>query len=67
MTPRRNRISPDLMEILQILKFSIRNGWSLNFTQGLDWADEWDELEFSAELQNRNPEDITSYIRSIGV
>ena len=55
------------MEILQILKFSIRNGWSLNFTQGLDWADEWDELEFSAELQNRNPEDITSYIRSIGV
>jgi hypothetical protein len=67
MTPRRNRISPELMEMLQILKFSIKNGRSLNFTKGLDWADEWDELEFNAELQNSNPEDITSYIRSIEV
>ena len=53
------------MEMLQILKFSIRNGHSLNFTQGMDWDDELDELEFHAELQTHNPEDVNSFIHSI--
>jgi hypothetical protein len=64
-TPRRNRISPELMEMLQILKFSIRNGRSLSFTVGMDWAEELEELELIAEQQIHNPEDVTSYIRSI--
>jgi hypothetical protein len=65
MTPRRNRISPDLMEALQLLKFAIHHGRKLNFTQGLDWADEIQELELNAELQSQCPEDAKSYARSL--
>ena len=63
MTPRRNRISPELMEALQLLKFSIKQGRGLDFTQGLDWADEVKELEFHSGLQAECPEDVRSYAR----
>ena len=67
MAPQRNWISPELMEMLQILKFSIKHGRFLNFTQGMNWDEEWDELEFNAELQVRNPEDVNSFIRSMNL
>jgi hypothetical protein len=63
MKQRRNRISPELMEALQLLKFSIRQGRGLNFTQGFDWADELKELEVEAENERGCPEDIRSYTR----
>ncbi|KZT27526.1 hypothetical protein NEOLEDRAFT_1033999, partial [Neolentinus lepideus HHB14362 ss-1] len=34
-TDRRSRISPELMEVLQMLKFSIRHGRHLDFMEGL--------------------------------
>ena len=43
MTLRRSRIGPDLMEALQMLKFSLRNGRFLNFTAGTTTKEE--ELE----------------------
>ncbi len=52
MTSRRNRISSPLMEALQLLKYSIQKGRSLNFTSGLGLADELKELELEANLQN---------------
>jgi hypothetical protein len=65
MTAWRNRISPQLMEALQMLKFSIRQGRSLNFTDGLDWGQELQELELDDEIQKGVPEDINSFIQSL--
>ena len=64
-TARRSRISHELMEALQILKFSIHQGRKLNFTQGLDWEDEVKELEFDAILQIQCPEDARSYVHHL--
>ena len=39
--PHRNRISPELMEALQVLKFSSKHGINiLNFTSGENWVEE---------------------------
>ena len=48
MTARRRCISPHLMEALQILKFLINKGKSLEFTEGLSWSDELKEFEQAA-------------------
>jgi hypothetical protein len=48
MTPQRSRISAHLMESLQILKFSIRKGGVLKFTEGMSWNDELIEFEHVA-------------------
>src|SRR5271156_1150734 len=48
MAPRRSRISPKLMEALQILKFSIRKGRPLKFTEGMGWKEELKEFELKA-------------------
>ena len=64
MAPRRRRISPDLMEALQVLKYSIRKGSSsLSFTEGMTWEDELKEFELMArtipsedpDTYSRNP------------
>jgi len=44
-TARRNCISSTLMEALQILKFAIRNGLDLSFTQGTGLQDKLKALE----------------------
>ena len=38
------------MEALQILKFSINKGRSLDFTKGLSWEDELKEFEKEARM-----------------
>ena len=48
MRPQRSRISAHLMECLQILKFSIRKGVALKFTEGMSWSDELNEFELAA-------------------
>lgn len=45
MTDRRSRISKELMEALQMLKFSIRHGADLDFTEGTAKEAEIKELE----------------------
>ena len=45
MTARRNRIGPELMEQLQMMKYSVHKGRALNFTQGTAAKDEAEELE----------------------
>jgi hypothetical protein len=50
MTARRRRISPHLMEILQMLKYSINKGRALEFTEGLKWKDEIKEFEKAARM-----------------
>jgi hypothetical protein len=52
------------MEALQLLKYSIRQGRGLNFTDGLDWGQELQELEtYDAQIQL--PEDINSFIQCL--
>jgi len=48
MAPQRRQISANLMEALQILKYSIKKGQPLNFTQGMSWTDELTEFDFAA-------------------
>ena len=53
MAPRRNRIGVDLMEALQMMKFSTRQGRGLSeldFTSRYQWTSELEELE-SEEME----------------
>jgi hypothetical protein len=63
MTPRRGRISPQLMEALQMLKYSIKKGRPLNFTQGMSWTEELKEFEFAARVEPVG--DAEAYGRSL--
>ena len=62
-TTRRNRISEDLMESLQLLKFSFKKGRALNFTEGMKWEEEL--LEFESLTQAIVPEDLCSFTHSL--
>ncbi len=64
MAPRRRRILPDLMEALQLLKYSIHKGPSLNFTEGMSWVEELKEFEYSARTEPS--EDPDTYARNLG-
>ena len=55
------------MEALQILKYSLRYGQDLNFTEGLDWDDELVEMEGAHKAQLRTPEDLDSFTASLGL
>ena len=63
MTPRRSHISAQLMEQLQILKFSIKKGRPLKFTQGRSWKDELTEFELAAQTAPLG--DAKAYKRSL--
>ena len=61
MSARRNRIKHDLMEALQMLKFSINCGMQLDFTAGLGRKAELDMLERLDHLESCVPEDLTTF------
>src|ERR1700735_47011 len=63
MAPRRSRISAHLMECLQILKFSIRKGQPLKFTEGMAWSEELREFEHLARTAPLG--DAEAYGRSL--
>jgi hAT family C-terminal dimerisation region len=65
MAPWQNRISPDLMDALQLLKFTLRNGRSLDFTSGLSYMDELHEMEEEVSEEDDVPEDLTSFVQSL--
>jgi hypothetical protein len=51
------------MESLQMMKFSIRKGRSLTFTEGMSWVDELHDIELSARTAPIN--DAEAYGRSL--
>jgi hypothetical protein len=51
MAPWRRHISAKLMKALQMLKYSIKKGHLLNFTQGMCWTDELTEFEFATRTE----------------
>lgn len=65
MTTRRSRIRPELMEALQMLKFSLRQSVSLDFMVGTSKEDEIGILEGRASDFSLIPDDITSYRRNL--
>ena len=64
-TARRNKLSPELMEALQMLKFSVRNGRGLNFTEGLSRDEEVKVLEIQMQHEKLAPEDFASFVESL--
>ena len=62
MTTQRNRINPDLMEALQMLKFSVKQGQGLDFTSGTSKESEIMDLELMINEQVSVPEDINGFI-----
>jgi hAT family C-terminal dimerisation region len=64
MAPRRRCISAKLMGALQMLKYSIKKGHLLNFTQGMHWTDELTEFEFAARTEPVG--DAEAYGHSLG-
>ncbi len=65
MTAQRNRISPELMEALRILKFSVKKGRGLNFTEGLSHIEQLQQLEAEMAEDRRVPEDVSSFTTSL--
>ncbi|KIJ97936.1 hypothetical protein K443DRAFT_26043, partial [Laccaria amethystina LaAM-08-1] len=65
MTDRCNHIHQDLREMLQMLKFSLKSGKSLDFSKGTSREEVISFLQASEEDENGVPEDINAYIRSL--
>jgi hAT family C-terminal dimerisation region len=63
ITARRNKLSPQLVEALQLLKFSSKQGRGISFTQGLDKKEELAELV--REEERCSVEDLHSYLHSL--
>jgi len=66
MTDRRNRICEKLMEQLQMLKFSFKNGRHLDFSAGTSEKDILEYLETMAGGPENVPEDLHAFIQSLG-
>jgi hAT family C-terminal dimerisation region len=65
MTDRRNRIHEGLMEMLQMLKFSLKSGRQLDFSKDTSREDVIAYLESVLEAETTIPEDITAFIQSL--
>ena len=67
MTDCRNRICEKLMEQLQMLKFSFKNGQHLDFSAGTSEKDILEYLETMAGGLEIVPEDLYAFIQSLGL
>ena len=65
MTDRRNNIHAELMEMLQMLKFTLKSGRSIDFTQGTSRKDVIDFIISTMEEEIMVPEDINAYVQSL--
>jgi hypothetical protein len=63
VTARRNSLNPKLMEALQLLKFSTKQGRGVSFTKGLDKGEELTELVEEEEAEA--VEELREYFHSL--
>jgi hypothetical protein len=61
ITARRNSLSPRLVEALQLLKYSTKQGKGISFIEGLEKGEEIAELEKREEAEHA--EELNSYLR----
>lgn len=60
ITARRNALSPNLVEALQLLKYATKQGKGISFTEGLEEDEELDELKKREE--GESVEELSSYL-----
>jgi hypothetical protein len=65
ITARRNALSPNLVEALQLLKYANKQGKGISFIKGLEEAKELAELEKREEGESIT--DLVSYLRDFSV
>lgn len=65
MTDRRNNIHEELMEMLQMLKFTLKSGRSIDFSQGTSRKDVIDFIISTMDEEIMVPEDINAYVQSL--
>lgn len=65
MTDRRNNIHAELMEMLQMMKFTLKSGRSIDFTQGTSRKDVIEFIISTMEEEIIVPEDINAYVQSL--
>jgi hypothetical protein len=53
------------MEALQLLKFTLQNGRSLDFTSGLGYTDKLCKMKKGLSENNDVPKDIASFVQSL--
>ena len=53
------------MEGLQMLKYSVKQGRSINFTVGSSWEDERAAIEKLMEIDGDTPENLKAYQESL--
>jgi hAT family C-terminal dimerisation region len=63
ITARRSQLTSQLVETLQLLKFSAKKDRQLTFTSGLDKDEEMRQLEEKEAAEQ--PEDLRSYFNSM--
>ena len=61
ITAKRNSLSPRLVEALQLLKYTTKQGRGISFIEGLDEDEERSELEEREEGQHI--QDLRTYLR----
>ena len=64
---RCSQIEPKLLEAIQMLKFSVRNGLHLDFMKGTDWDEEVKDLENLTNVDKDVTEDMVSWMCSLNV
>ena len=65
MTDCCSHIQPELMEGLQLLKYSVKHGRSLSFTAGCSWREEEEELERLMVIDGDAPENLKAFHESL--
>ena len=61
MTDRRNHISPELIEDLQLLKYTVKHGHSINFSAGSSWEEERVAIEMLMQIDSKVPKNLKAY------
>ena len=61
MTDCRNHISPELIEDLQLLKYTVKHGHSINFSAGSSWEEERVAIEMLMQIDSKVPKNLKAY------
>ena len=61
MTDCRNHISPELVEGLQLLKYTVKHEYSINFQAGSSWEEERVAIEMLMQIDSEVPENLKAY------
>lgn len=64
-TDRRSRLSAEMMQALQVLKFAIKSKGTLSFTHGMTQEEQLEYLESLTDDLFAVPSDMRAYVESL--